>query len=73
MIHTGKGGLADAIDENGILTSEENYQIVAKKLLAVLNNYDLRLKMIKQGINHVSKNFRYAKRYNDFKNIFESI
>ena len=73
VIHTGKGGLADAIGVNGILTSGESYQIIAKKLFNILYNNELRLKMVRQGIDHVSKNFSYAKRYNDFENIFKSI
>jgi len=73
VVHTGQGGLSDAVGDNGILVKNENYQETSKKIIQLLSNENLKQKMILKGIKHVSENFRYNKRLDDFKNIFESI
>lgn len=73
VIHTGKGGLMDGIGDNGILVEDEDYEKIALKIKKVLSDPEFHLKMINQGIKHVSENFRYEKRLADFRKIFSSL
>lgn len=73
VVHTGKGGLADGIGSHGILVENDDYDEIAQKVNTVLTDPQCQLKMIKQGIIHVSENFKYEKRLNDFQNILTSL
>lgn len=72
VVHTGKGGLADAIGNNGILIEREDYNNIYNKLQYVLTNKSLYKTMIENGNNHVSKKFKYDIRLNNFKHILQS-
>lgn len=71
VVHTGKGGLSDAVGNNGILLQNENYKEISKEIVYILSKENLHRKMILKGIKHVSDNFRYDRRLNDFKDIFK--
>lgn len=73
VVHTGKGGLMDSIGDNGILVEDADYEKIALKIQIILSNPQYHLKMINQGIKHVSENFRYEKRLTDFRKIFSSL
>lgn len=73
VIHTGCGGLSDAISQYGIKVNNDNYQNIALDVLGILSDATKRERIIKNGIMHISDNFTYAKRYSDFKNIFNTL
>jgi len=70
VIHSGKGGLEDAVGSNGILISgSTGYVDAARDLYDQLkglteSQYN---EKIKNGIDHVRKNFCYARRKTDFQ------
>jgi glycosyltransferase involved in cell wall biosynthesis len=52
--------------------NRKNYGEIAEKILYIISNPQNRLRMINQGIQHVSENFKYEKRLNDFQKILTS-
>ena len=73
VVHTGKGGLSDGIGNNGIQIKTENYEEIALKIINTISNENTWLNLVENGIKHVSENFKYETRLNDFKNILSSL
>lgn len=73
VVHTGKGGLTDGIGDFGILVENDNYDEIVQKISIVLTDPKNHSNMIKQGIQHVSDNFKYEKRLIDFQKILTSL
>jgi len=73
VVHTGKGGLKDGINDHGILTTTDQFEIPAAEVLAILSDKERWKGLVKSGVNHVSENFDYIKRLDNFKNIFNSM
>lgn len=72
VIHTGVGGLMDGIADNGFLIQGDNFEVISNKILKIVNDPNEHILFVKRGLSHVSENFRYEKRLNDFKKIFSS-
>lgn len=74
VFHSGRGGLADAIDSYGILIEDINdYKNIAFKLNEVNRLYENFSAFIRDGVNHVSNNFSYNVRRNGISNIISSL
>lgn len=74
VFHSGRGGLADAIDSYGILIEDINdYKNIAFKLNEVNRLYENFSAFICDGVNHVSNNFSYNVRRNGISNIISSL
>jgi glycosyltransferase involved in cell wall biosynthesis len=71
VFHSGKGGLAKSIGDNGVLVKDiNNYEKTAKYLTNFNNHYFEKSKeLINNGISHVEKNFSYSVRRDGIKNI----
>lgn len=73
VVHTGVGGLIDGIGNNGVLVGHDDYEMISKKILKIINNPSEHFSFVDNGLLHVSKNFRYEKRFNDFQKILSSL
>jgi len=74
VVHTGKGGLAYGIGNNGVLIrKEDKYEDIAKKIINIISDREMHLKMINNGIEHIFQNFIYNKRLQDFRDIMEKL
>ena len=72
VVHSGKGGLKDGISNCGILLENDDYKNIAKNITLLLSNPSQKNLIIRNGIEHVGKNFKYEKRLGDFQNVFNS-
>jgi len=73
VVHSGKGGLSDAIGNNGILVENYNYKEIAENIKLILNNEEIYKNNIDMGIKHVETNFKYSTRLSKFNEILDSI
>ncbi len=74
VFHSGKGGLSEAIGENGILVSDiNNYKNIAIDLNYININYDNYSELLKNGIKHVENNFSYKVRLNGIEEIVKKL
>lgn len=73
VVHTGVGGLIDGIGNNGVLVGNDDYEMVSERILKMINNPSEHFSFVYNGLSHVSKNFRYERRFNDFQKIFSSL
>lgn len=73
VVHTGVGGLIDGIGKNGVLVGNDDYEMVSERILKMINNPSEHFSFVYNGLSHVSKNFRYERRFNDFQKIFSSL
>lgn len=74
VFHSGRGGLADAIDSFGILIEDiDDYNNIALKLNEINNNYENYSDFICKGVKHVSDNFSYDVRRDGILNIINGI
>ncbi|MDD4968794.1 MAG: glycosyltransferase [Paludibacter sp.] len=73
VVHSGKGGLKDGIGNCGIIVENDDYDKIIQYINIIINDYQARSEIIRQGIQFVSENFKYEKRLNDFRNIFKSL
>lgn len=74
VIHSGKGGLKDAVGRNGILISDiTDYKSISDKINEVDSFFSLeeRKELITKGIEYVEQNFKYDNRLNVFKDIIK--
>ena len=70
IIHSGNGGLKDAVGQNGFLVNANNISDIVnamEKACSVCNNNDF----MQRGILYVKENFSYDKRLSDFRNIIK--
>jgi glycosyltransferase involved in cell wall biosynthesis len=76
VIHSGRGGLKDAIGEHGIPLQDTedhttNAEIIRKRISDLTPEaYNL---MIRNGIEHVRSNFSFPRRVQDFREILSEI
>lgn len=72
VIHSGKGGLMDAIGNNGIIIQDlDDFEKTADIIIELqkLNSS----KSIEKGIEYVRSNFKYEKRLKDFEKILIAV
>lgn len=72
VVHTGVGGLMDGIADYGILMKEDDFKEASNQVLKIINVPEEHSLFVNKGISHVSENFRYKRRFDDFKKIFSS-
>lgn len=74
VIHSGRGGLADAIDSFGIMIENiEDYKSIAYKLNEINNDYGSYSDFIAKGVKHVKDRFSYEVRRDGILNIIKCI
>lgn len=73
LVHSGRGGLKDAIGNNGYIVNIDNIDEIAEvynRLVSNMINID---NLRENGIRYVKNYFSYKKRLNDFQEIFENL
>jgi len=74
VIHSGKGGLADAIGSFGILVEDvENYRDIALKLDEINRNYEKYYDFVRNGIKHVQEKYSYHVRKEGLSKVIHEI
>lgn len=74
VIHSGRGGLADAIDSYGILIEDlDDYKNIALKMNEINNCYETYLDFICKGVKHVNDHFSYDVRRDGILNIVKGV
>lgn len=74
VIHSGRGGLADAINSSGILIDDiADYSSIARRLFEIETDYSSYSNFIASGVKHVSDNFSYNVRKIGIANIIKEI
>ena len=68
VIHSGNGGLKDALGVYGYKVDIENKEQVLNTLLNICE-HDIDVEFTKKGIKYVADNFSYNKRLSDFRKI----
>ena len=63
----------DGIGNNGVLVEHDDYEIISWRILKIINNPSEHFSFVNNGLLHVSENFRYEKRFNDFQKILNSL
>lgn len=72
VVHTNVGGLTDGIANNGLIAAKDLKSTV-RQIFSLLDNDKEYQMFLNNGLSHVSENFRYEKRLEDFKKIFLSM
>jgi glycosyltransferase involved in cell wall biosynthesis len=74
VIHSGRGGLSEAIGRHGILIENiSDYADIARKLDDILCHYDEYSEFISQGIKHVEDSFSYHVRRDGIDYLLKSL
>jgi len=74
VIHSGRGGLADAIDSFGVLIKNiDDYENIAVQLNNVNKNYENYKHFIKNGMKHVEEKFSYYVRKDSIAKVINEI
>lgn len=74
VFHSGRGGLADAIDSFGILIEDiDDFNNIALKLNEINIHYENFSDFIMKGVKHVNDNFSYSLRQNGISTIIENL
>lgn len=69
------GGIVDILQDgiNGFLVEPENAQVLADKILQLINDDDLRLKMGMQGNLYVRENFSWQAKAREIDEIYQTV
>ena len=75
IVSTNVGGIKDIVIENetALLCENNNPEDFAKKLLLIINDDDLRLRMSSKGWNFVKDKFHFTRLVNDTKNLYDEL
>lgn len=75
VIASRSGGLIDTVDgkTNGLLFEEKDYKELAKKIISIFSDEELRKKLSKNGLKHVRENFSWKKTSQMFQEIYETL
>lgn len=68
VIHSGNGGLKDALSEYGYKVDINNNKEIDNTLTNLCTN-EINKSFLQKGIEYVSENFAYSRRYSDFEKI----
>lgn len=68
VIHSGNGGLKDAIGDNGYIVDINDINSIAAAMESAVNTIN-NSELIVNAVNYVKENFSYNKRLSDFKSI----
>ena len=73
VVATNVGGNSEVIDENfnGFLVKKNNFNELSIKLNLLLNNYNLRIKLGRNGNEKINKNFSIESSANKYKEIYK--
>lgn len=65
------GAVSEVTNDYCTYVNGKNSQEIANKILTIFENYDYHLRIAHLGEEHVKLNFRYERRLNDFKKLFQ--
>lgn len=75
VIASRSGGLVDTVDgnTNGLLFEEKDYKELAKKIISIFSNEELRKSLSKNGLRLVREKYPWRKTSEKFEQLYESI
>ena len=74
VIHSGNGGLKDAVGDCGIIVDINSIDSIVNGFIQAISYVEIQAsKMRAKGIRYVKENFSYSKRLSDFRLIFSEL
>ena len=74
VVHSGNGGLKDAVSDCGIIVNINSIRSIVDGFIQAASYNDIQLISIREkGIRYVEDNFSYSKRLSDFSSIFKEL
>ena len=74
VVHSGYGGLKDAVSDCGIIVDINSFDSIVDGFVQAISYNNIQLSDIRaKGIHYVEENFSYSKRLSDFRSIFHEI